>query len=84
MSDFSELTLLTILILSLSFIIVLIKIILRSKCYQFECLWGFLKVMRDVNIEKDIENNKINHNIIDDDKIDINNIINNLKNNNIN
>jgi hypothetical protein len=81
--NLSEITLITIISLIITFILYFIKIILRSKCYECNFLWGLINIKRDVNCERDIENNKIQHNIIDDDKIDINNIISNVKNNNI-
>ena len=82
---FSEVTLLTIIFSVLSFIILVIKIIMRSKCSECSCFWNCINIKRDVEVERDIENNKIEHNIIDDDKLDINNInsiISNVKNNN--
>jgi len=85
MSEISEIGLISIIGLISSLLIIIIKIILKSKCYEFNCCFGLFSVKRDVKIEGDIENNKINHNIIDNEseKLNINEIITNVKNNNV-
>ena len=83
MSELSEIGLLTIITLCCSLLIIIIKIILKSKCYEFNCCFGLFHIKRDVKIEGDIEQNKINHNIKSDDNININEVISGIKNNNI-
>jgi hypothetical protein len=81
----SEIGILTIITVCSSLLIIIIRIILKSKCYEFNCCFGLFQIKRDVKIEGDIENNKINHNIKDDgsDNININEVLSNIKNNNV-
>ena len=68
-----NITLITIISLTLSFIIILIKLILKSKCFYFKCCG--LEIKRDINKEIDIEKYRIDHNIKDDENIMVNDII---------
>jgi len=79
----SEIGILTIITVCSSIFIIIIKIIMKSKCNRFKCCC--LEIDRDIKAEMDIENNKINHNIKDDvsDNININEVLNNIKNNNV-
>ena len=81
--ELSEISLITIISLVISFILFLIKIILKSKCYEFNCLWNCISIKRDVKIEEQLEEVKIMNNYKSNDNIDINNILTNVKNNNI-
>jgi hypothetical protein len=83
MSELSEIGLLTIITLCCSLLIIIIKIILKSKCYEFNCCFGLFHIKRDVKIEGDIEIQKLDHNIKSDDNININEVISGIKNNNI-
>jgi len=83
MSNISEIGIITITTIIASLLIIIIKIINKSKCENFECLYGLFKVHRNIQAETDIENNKIEHNIKDDDNININDVLSNIKNNNI-
>ena len=83
MSELSEIGLLTIITLCSSLIIIIIKIILKSKCFEFNCCFGLFHIKRDVKIEGDIEIQKLDHNIQSNDNININNVLETIKNNNI-
>jgi hypothetical protein len=83
MNELSEVGLLTIITILSSLLIIIIRIILKSKCYEFYCCFGLFSIKRDVKIEGDIEIQKIDHNIKEeDDNININEVITNIKNNN--
>ena len=79
MSDISEVGIITIITLCSSLLIIIIKIIMKSKCHNFECCYGLFKVQRDIKAEADIENNKINHNIKDDENLNINEVLSSIK-----
>ena len=81
MSDISEIGILTIITICSSLFIIIIKIIMKSKCNRFKCCC--LEIDRDIKAETDIENNKIEHNIKDDENLNINDVLNNIKNNNV-
>lgn len=75
MNDVSLITLITIIF---SFIILAIRIIMKSKCVSFDLCYGLLKINRDVQLEEKIEELKIQKGINSDN--DINENINNIKN----
>ena len=82
-NNITEIGILSIISIISGLFIVLIKIIMKSKCSELNCCFGMFKVIRDVSAEVDIENNKINHNINDDNELNINDVITNVKNSNI-
>ena len=81
--NITEIGLISIISILSGLFIVLMKLIMRSKCSEFNCCFGLFKVIRDVDAEKSIENNKIDHNIKSEDNLYINDVLSNIKNNNI-
>lgn len=86
--ELSEISLITIISLLISFILYFVRIIMKSKCYEFSCMWGLFSVKRDVKIEEDLEKLKIERNIVSNNDLEnmnnnINNIISTNKNNNV-
>lgn len=80
----SEITLITIITLSIMFILYLFKLCLNSKCDNCEICYGLIKIHRNIIEENNIEKYKIDHKIDDLEGLNnINNVINNIKNNNI-
>ena len=87
-----DLTLITIITLIISFFIIFIKIILKSKCFYFSCCWNFIEIKRDVKLEEKLEEIKIDKGIKSNNNLDemqdinnnINKIYNNVLKNNIN
>ena len=79
----SEIGIITLSTLVSSLLIIILRMLMKSKCSQFSLCWGCLEIDRDIEAEVDIENNKIEHNIKSNDDINnINNILSNVKNNN--
>ena len=84
MSEISEIGILTIITVCSSLIIIIIRILMKSKCSNFILCWGCLEIDRDIEKENEIEQIKIEHNIKDDNEnLNINEIMTNVKNNNI-
>jgi hypothetical protein len=81
MNELSEVGLLTIITICSSLLIIIIKIIMKSKCNRFK--FCCLEIDRDIKAENDIEIQKIEHNIKSDDNININDVLSNIKNNNV-
>ena len=67
-------TLITIISLSFGFIIVLLKMIFKSKCELIDCCCC-IKIKRDIKNENDIEKYRIDHNIKDEENLNINSVI---------
>ena len=78
----SEIGIITLSTLVSSLLIIILRMLMKSKCSNFSLCWGCLYIDRDINAEVDIENNKIEHNIKSNDDLNINNILSNVKNNN--
>ena len=51
--------------------LLMLKLCFKSKCSEISCCFGLIKIKRDVEIERKIEDNEIKHNINND----INNVV---------
>jgi len=52
--------------------LLMLKLCFKSKCTEISCCFGLLKVKRDVETERKIEDVEIKHNI---DNNDVNNVV---------
>jgi hypothetical protein len=48
--------------LVIGFLTLAIKYCLKSKCQDFNCLWGMIKIIRNVQLETQIELSEMEHN----------------------
>ena len=51
--------------------LLMLKLCFKSKCSEISCCFGLIKIKRDVETERKIEDNEIKHNINND----INNVV---------
>ena len=51
--------------------LLMLKLCFKSKCSEISCCFGLIKIKRDVEIERKIEDTEIKHNINND----INNVV---------
>ena len=72
-----DITLLSLISVCFGFIIILFKMIYKSKCIDCEICFGLFKIKRDVKIELEKEKYDIEHNIKSNNDISE---LNNLKN----
>ncbi len=80
----SEITILSIITISIMFILYLFKLCLNSKCDNCEICYGLIRIHRNIKEENDIEKYKIDKNYDDLANLNnINNVMSNLKNNNV-
>ena len=68
-NNITEIGILSIISIISGLFIVLIKIIMKSKCSNFDCCFGMFKVQRDIDAENKIEIERIEHNIKSNDYI---------------
>ena len=73
-----DITLLSLISLCFGFILLICKMIYKSKCVECEICFGLFKIKRDVKIELEKEKYDIEHNIKSNN--DISELNNNLKN----
>lgn len=68
METFDSAFFLTMATLIIGFLGIAIKYCLKSKCQDFNCLWGMIKIIRRVDLESQIELSEMKNNLNDDDE----------------